>query len=97
MEKNKMKKETQQMQESIKCKENNKKIFLWIVDYFLYYDRMPTLAEIGRQFNFTRERARQKMEKMVKYGWIIKKGKGKSGAYFPSLKAIDKLKYGKSN
>lgn len=77
-------------------KEYNKKIFLWIVDYFFFNDRMPTLEEIGREFNFTRERARQKIGQMVRDGWIIKKGKGKSGAYFPSLKAIDKIKYGKS-
>jgi len=25
---------------------------------------------------------------MVKDGWIIKRGKGKAGAYFPSLKTI---------
>jgi len=86
MEKNKMNNQIEQ------SKENNKKIFLWIVDYFEENNKMPTLEEIGRQFNFTRERARQKMEKMVKYGWIIKKGKGKAGAYFPSLKAIKKLK-----
>jgi len=72
-------------------KEYNKKIFLWIVDYFFFNDRMPTLEEIGREFNFTRERARQKIGQMVRDGWIIKKGKGKSGAYFPSLKAIDKI------
>ena len=77
-------------------KEYNKKIFLWIVDYFFFDDRMPTLEEIGREFNFTRERARQKIGQMVRDGWIIKKGKGKSGAYFPSLKVIDKIKYGKS-
>jgi len=77
-------------------KEYNKKIFLWIVDYFFFNDRMPTLEKIGREFNFTRERARQKIGQMVRDGWIIKKGKGKSGAYFPSLKAIDKIKYGKS-
>ena len=78
-------------------KEYNKKIFLWIVDYFFFNDRIPTLEEIGREFNFTRERARQKIGQMVRDGWIIKKGKGKSGAYFPSLKAIDKIIYEQEN
>ncbi len=71
-----------------KSKEYNKKIFLWIVNYFEDNNKIPTLEEIGKAFNFSRERARQKMAQMVRDGWIIKKGKGRAGAYFPSLKTI---------
>ncbi|HOV88788.1 MAG TPA: hypothetical protein PLB74_01865 [Candidatus Paceibacterota bacterium] len=42
-------------------KEYNEKIFSWIVDYFEENNKMPTLEEISKAFNFTRERARQKM------------------------------------
>jgi len=39
-------------------KEYNKIIFLWIVNYFEENNKIPILEEIGKAFNFSRERAR---------------------------------------
>ena len=33
---------------------------------------MPTLNEIGKNFDFSRERARQKMEQLEEEGYVIK-------------------------
>jgi len=53
-------------------KKNNDRVFNFILNFFLKNGMMPTLQEIGEEFNFTRERARMISERLVEEKRLIK-------------------------
>ena len=48
------------------------KLFQWIKGIYFATGRMPTLVEQGEAFGYTKERARQVREDLVKRGWIVR-------------------------
>jgi len=53
-------------------KKRNEEIFNWILSIYRIANKMPTLQEMGQTFHFSKERARQIMERLVKEGYLFK-------------------------
>lgn len=51
--------------------ESDTKLFYWIVDFYALNNRMPTLVEQGKAFGYSKERARQLLNRLIERGWII--------------------------
>ncbi|MFA5442058.1 MAG: hypothetical protein WC288_01970 [Candidatus Paceibacterota bacterium] len=57
------------------AKERDKEIFNWILSIYRIAGKFPTLQEMAQTFGFSKERARQRMERLVKDGYIFKNRK----------------------
>ncbi len=55
--------------------ERDKKILDWIVEIYYVTDKLPTLEEMSKTFHFSKERARQIMERLVNKGYLFKNAK----------------------
>jgi DNA-binding IclR family transcriptional regulator len=63
-------------------KQNYKDIYLFILTCLEKTGQVPTLQEIGDEFKFSRENARQIIQRMTKYGYLIPK-KLNTRRYYP--------------
>ncbi len=71
-------------------KENYKEIYLFIINYLAEKGEVPTLQQIGDEFKFSRENARQMISRMIKLGYLIPR-KIHQRRYFP-LVVVDIIK-----
>jgi DNA-binding Lrp family transcriptional regulator len=72
-------------------KKADREIFKFIIAYYIDNAKFPTLAEIGNNFNFSRERARQRLERIEKEG-LIKKIPNKRRNFELTEKALNYFK-----
>lgn len=56
-------------------------VYKYIIKYTIKYGKFPTLDEIAARFEFTRERARQQLEKLCKLGYLEKQGRALHRSY----------------
>lgn len=57
------------------------KVYRFILSYTLRRGKFPKLDEVAGRFKFTRERARQQMEKLCQLGYLRKQGKALHRSY----------------
>ena len=57
------------------------KVYRFAIRYAIKHSEFPTLDEVAAEFKCSRERARQRMERLCKLGFIKKKGKALHRAY----------------
>jgi DNA-binding Lrp family transcriptional regulator len=72
-------------------KKADREIFKFIIAYYIDYAKFPTLAEIGQNFHFSRERARQRLLRIEGEG-LIKKIPGKIRNFELTAKALNYFK-----
>ncbi len=72
--------------------ENYRQIYMFILNELKNKGQVPTLQEIGNEFKFSRENARQKINRMIKHGYLIPK-KLHQRRYYPLVvpELIEKL------
>ncbi len=51
--------------------ENYRQIYMFILDELKDKGEVPTLQDIGDEFKFSRENARQKINRMIKQGYLM--------------------------
>jgi len=72
----------------LKRKERQKEIYKWILDFLAQNGRFPIGREIGKQFHFSRERARVIMDNLQDDGYILKGKKFKTQEYLLKINPI---------
>ena len=63
----------------MKIRDKNNDVFFYCLEYYIKNKKFPLLDEIASYFNFSRERARQHLEKLEKRGLVVKLGWKKRG------------------
>lgn len=71
--------------------EENRRMYLWILEYIAKHGKMPTLKEIGDAFGFSKERARQRLEQLIELGYLIKVKRGWRMSYSLHFQRIAEL------
>jgi len=61
--------------EKKEARKRDRKLFNWVLLYYQVNGKMPTLSEIAERYHFTKERARQRMERLVDAGYLFKNRK----------------------
>jgi len=61
--------------EKKEARNRDREFFNWVLLYYRVNGKMPTLSEMARTYHFTKERARQIMERLVKDGYLFKNKK----------------------
>lgn len=64
---------------SIKLKQEaeirDEELFRWLLTTYTLSGRLPSLQEVANTFRFSKERARQRLERLVERGYLIKNAK----------------------